>query len=89
MQSQERYKLLERALNDGIWDRDLLTGKEYFSPRLKEIAGYADDEFPNDASSFDNLLHPDEPNAGGWKQNAIEAENFSIQSLNMCLHRFM
>ena len=75
VQSQERYKLLERALNDGIWDRDLLTGKEYFSPRLKEIAGYADDEFPNDASSFDNLLHPDDKAAGTEALCALLQEN--------------
>jgi hypothetical protein len=59
-QSQERYRLVEGAVNDGIWDWNILTGDRYHSPRWKNILGYADDEVPNLASSFFDLVHPDD-----------------------------
>lgn len=58
--SQERYELVENAVNDGIFDRNLLTGEAYFSPRWKNILGYADDELPNLTSAFFDLIHPDD-----------------------------
>ena len=36
-QSQERYALVEAAVNDGIYDHNLLTDESYLSPRWKEI----------------------------------------------------
>jgi PAS domain S-box-containing protein len=59
-QSQERYTLVEAAVNDGLWDWNIQTGEAYMSPRWKNILGYADDELPNVASSFFDLLHPDD-----------------------------
>ncbi|MCW3013782.1 MAG: hypothetical protein JWO02_874 [Solirubrobacterales bacterium] len=38
-QSQERYALVVRGVNDGIWDRDFVTGGLYISSRWKEILG--------------------------------------------------
>jgi PAS domain S-box-containing protein len=58
--SQERYRLVEAAVNDGIWDWNILTDEDYLSPRWKAILGYADDELPNVASSFFDLIHPDD-----------------------------
>jgi PAS domain S-box-containing protein len=58
--SQERYALAERAVNDGLWDWNLLTDEEYFSPRFKEIMGCRDDELPSQKSSFLKLVHPDD-----------------------------
>jgi len=58
--SEERYALAERAVNDGLWDWNVLTHEAYLAPRWKEILGYQDNELPNsDASFFDNL-HPDD-----------------------------
>ena len=50
--SQERYVLAERAVNDGLWDWNIQTDEDYFSPHWKEIIGYRDDELPNHKSSF-------------------------------------
>ncbi len=58
--SQERYQLVEDAVNAGIWDWNLLTGKIYRSPRWNSILGFADDELPGDCSSFADRLHPDD-----------------------------
>jgi len=60
IRSQERYTLVEEAVNDGIWDWNILTGEDYLSPRWKSILGYADDELPNIASSFFESIHADD-----------------------------
>jgi hypothetical protein len=58
--SQERYALVESAVNDGIWDWDLVSGANYRSPRWKGILGYGKDEISNDEASFSALIHPED-----------------------------
>jgi PAS domain S-box-containing protein len=58
--SDERYALVSRGANDGIWDWDILTDKVYFSPRYKEIIGYAEHEFANHADEWRRRIHPDD-----------------------------
>jgi PAS domain S-box-containing protein len=59
-QTQERYRLIETAVNDGIWDWNLLTGEAYMSPRWKNMLGYDDSDLVNVASTFFDLIHPDD-----------------------------
>jgi PAS domain S-box-containing protein len=73
--SQERYTLVESAVNDGIWDWNILTGEAYMSPRWKHILGYADDELPNLASSFFDNIHPDDKAAVTEASRAQLEEN--------------
>jgi PAS domain S-box-containing protein len=58
--SEERYSLVIKGANEGIWDWDVLSGSTYLSPRLKNILGYADDELPNDRDVWLSRLHPDD-----------------------------
>lgn len=58
--SKERYALVERATNDGIWDTDLQTGASYLSPRGREILGYQPDEPIVGMDSFFERVHPDD-----------------------------
>jgi PAS domain S-box-containing protein len=60
LRSQELYALVIRGSNDGIWDWDLPADSVYFSPRWKEIIGYADDEIPNDAEEWRKRIHPED-----------------------------
>jgi PAS domain S-box-containing protein len=73
--SQERYALVEAAVNDGIWDWNILTGEAYMSPRWKNILGYADEELPNLASSFFDRIHPDDKAAVAEANRAQLEEN--------------
>lgn len=58
--SEERYGLVVRGANDGIWDWNIDTDEVYYSPRYKAILGYEDNEFPNNAESWMNAIHPDD-----------------------------
>lgn len=54
--SQEHLILAFEATNDGIWDWNLETDDLYFSPRWKEILGYADHELPNSMESWRKVM---------------------------------
>lgn len=58
--SDERYSLAIEGSNDGIWERNLVTGETYFSPRWKETIGYRDSEFPNHVDEWKKRVHPDD-----------------------------
>jgi PAS domain S-box-containing protein len=58
--SEERFALAVQGSNDGIYDWDIANNTLYWSPRLKEMLGYADDELDIDFDTFDSLLHPDD-----------------------------
>jgi PAS domain S-box-containing protein len=48
------------SLSEGVWQRDLVTGEAWFSPRYKELLGFADDEMPNDSAAFAKRVHPND-----------------------------
>jgi PAS domain S-box-containing protein len=56
----ERFKLVMNATNDGIWDWNLATGEVYYSPRWKNMLGYAEDEIEGRFESWRDLVHPDD-----------------------------
>jgi PAS domain S-box-containing protein len=56
--SEERLQLAINAANDGIWDWDVVTNAVYFSPKWKEMLGYAEGELPNTFATFAENLHP-------------------------------
>ncbi len=58
--SEERYALVVKGANDGIWDWDVLTDTTYYSPRYKAMLGYEEDEFPNTAEAWLKKIHPDD-----------------------------
>jgi PAS domain S-box-containing protein len=58
--SEEQYALAVRGSNDGIYDWDIANNTLYWSPRLKELLGYADDELEVGFDTFISFLHPDD-----------------------------
>ncbi|CAK0746572.1 hypothetical protein CCP2SC5_130050 [Azospirillaceae bacterium] len=59
-ESEERFRLALSGTQDGVWDYDLSTGAFYFSPRLKEILGYRDDEMEGSFEEWKRRVHPDD-----------------------------
>jgi PAS domain S-box-containing protein len=58
--SEERFALAVQGSNDGIWDWDIKNNSLYWSPRFKELLGYAPDELDVDFDTFESHLHPDD-----------------------------
>jgi len=58
--SEERLALAIHSSNDGWWDRDLRTNMVYFSPRWKQLLGYAEDDIPHRFEEWTERVHPDD-----------------------------
>ncbi len=71
--SNERYELIAKSGNDGLWDWDLRNNDVYLSPRWKNLLGYEDDEIENEFGVRDALTHPDD---------RISSENILTEYLN-------
>jgi PAS domain S-box-containing protein len=56
-ENEERLNLMLEATNDGLWDRDLQTGKVYFSPRWYTMLGYEPYEMPPSYETWSSLIH--------------------------------
>jgi PAS domain S-box-containing protein len=50
--SEERYQLAVRGSSAGLWDWNLAGNAMFYSPRLKALLGYTDEEFPNRPQSI-------------------------------------
>ncbi|MDM8527887.1 EAL domain-containing protein [Anaerolineales bacterium HSG24] len=59
-ESEERYALTSRGVNDGLWDWDLKTNTIYFSSRWKSMLGYQEQEIGNQPDSWFRLIHPND-----------------------------
>lgn len=58
--SEERYALAIRGSNAGLWDWEVGTDYIFYSPYLKNMLGYTDEEMPNSVRVFEERLHPDD-----------------------------
>ncbi len=58
--ANERFDLAMRGANDGLWDWDMRSNKVYYSPRWKQMLGYADDELGDGLEVWEGLIHPDD-----------------------------
>ena len=58
----ERFELAVAGSSDGLWDWDFTTNTLFFSPRFKQLLGYAPDDprFPNLYASFKSRVHPED-----------------------------
>jgi PAS domain S-box-containing protein len=59
-ESEERYSLAAQGANDGLWDWDITANKVYFSPRWKEMLGYAADDVGDTPKEWLSRLHPED-----------------------------
>lgn len=60
MRINEKYNLVYRAGNEGLWDFDYTTGETYLSDRITEIYGYGPEQKPFMIENRNKLIHPDD-----------------------------
>jgi len=66
--SEERLELVIRGSRDGFWDGRVLADEHWssprtpiwWSPRVREMLGYSETEFPDILESWSSRLHPDD-----------------------------
>jgi diguanylate cyclase (GGDEF)-like protein/PAS domain S-box-containing protein len=57
---EERLALALQGANDGLWDWDVRADRLYFSPRWKEMLGYAEHEIGDAPGEWLGRVHPEE-----------------------------
>jgi PAS domain S-box-containing protein len=60
MESNEQLNVLLSCGPSGFFDDPCKSDRCHFSPRWKEILGYADSELPNNSETFRRLVHPED-----------------------------
>lgn len=60
--SELRHRMALSAAQGGVWEWDVTTDEEYFSPRFCEIIGYSfeDPELPHTFEAWEKRIHPDD-----------------------------
>ena len=59
-ESEERFKLVARAVSDVVWDWDLATNQLWWGDGFLTTFGYAADEIEPGIESWTSRIHPDE-----------------------------
>ena len=59
-QSEERFKLVARAVSEVIWDWNLVTGSLWWSDNFMTTFGYVVGETQPDRASWKGRIHPDD-----------------------------
>ncbi len=59
-ESEGRYLATLTAVNDGLWDWHVPSGKAYFSPLYYALLGYEDNAFPASYATWKPLIHPED-----------------------------
>ncbi len=60
--SEERYSLVARGANDGLWDWDYKQDQVYFSARWKSILGFTERAIGSHPLEWIDRIHPDDKN---------------------------
>jgi diguanylate cyclase (GGDEF)-like protein/PAS domain S-box-containing protein len=58
--SEERWKFAIEGAGDGLWDWNVQTGEAFYSPRYKQMFGYADADFGTTSDEWSKRVHPDD-----------------------------
>jgi PAS domain S-box-containing protein len=62
-----RFRLLNENSAFGFFDLNLAVGQVHFSPVWKRLLGYAVAELPNELTTWEDLIHPDDSAASPHK----------------------
>ena len=54
------FDLAIKGADDGLWDWNIETDEIFYSPRWKQMLGYADQEIPNQGQKWKKQIHPDD-----------------------------
>ncbi len=85
--SEERWQLVLKGNNEGIFDWNIQTNEAFISPRLKEIWGYAEYQISSHYDEWCSRIHPDDYNrAINFLQEYLKQKysQFTIEYRTVC-----
>ena len=59
-ESEERFALAARGVNDGLWDWDLVNDSIFYSPRWKSMLGFGERDVGDSPREWLDRIHPDD-----------------------------
>ena len=59
-ESEQRFQFALEGSGDGVWDWDIVEGKQYMSDQAKQMLGFDPEESLTDIEAWDNRIHPDD-----------------------------
>jgi PAS domain S-box-containing protein len=59
-ESEERWQYALEGSGDGVWDREIQTGKVFYSDQWKRMLGYARNEIAHTPEAWKELVHPED-----------------------------
>ena len=59
-EANQRWKLALESVGDGVWDWDLVGGRELYSDSFLAMYGYRAEDLADDPDILDQLTHPDD-----------------------------
>lgn len=79
--TKERYELVIRGLNEGVWDLNLVTNELTPSERLLEMIGFDRGEISPDLNAWLDLVHPEDRSmvAEQIRRHSARREPYSIR----------
>ena len=86
-ESEERYALVSRAANDGIWDWDLLTGRVFYSQRVLDMLGFGKDSEASRSEMQRLIKSEDSPVAREQLQDHLQARKTAPLSRTIQMRR--
>ena len=78
--SERRHEQTLSALNDGLWEWDMLSGQLQLSPSYYALLGYAPGDFAADFATWKTLLHPED----AWPLEQAVAQAIHTQQPASC-----
>jgi PAS domain S-box-containing protein len=79
--SEERLTMAVAGAQEGVWDWNLETNAVVYSPRWKQMLGYAGDEIEPHVSAWERLVHPDDrPRADRANDSVARGERATYEA---------
>ena len=86
--AEERWKFALEGSGDGVWDWDAQSNKVFYSPRWKNMMGYAEHEIGDSVEEWTSRIHPDhQPQMMAELRRHLRGETPLYQSEHRVRHR--
>jgi PAS domain S-box-containing protein len=87
-QSEERLRLAFAGAREGVWDWNLETNAVVYSPRWKEMLGYAGEEIPATIHAWERLLHPEDKRRAEGLLDAVSRGDTAYEGEFRLRHKY-